>query len=124
MSTYGGWGQEEDEEEVVRQLARLLKTRAWLVGGRDDAAVEAVYRHRGALREVLAAVGCTLALEADLVRVYNPAPPLSARLPEGVVRSGCGSGSRSVRWSRCRPGSDWGRWPRRRGPARPRSSCR
>ncbi|MFF3787494.1 hypothetical protein [Streptomyces sp. NPDC001933] len=38
MSTYGGWGQGEDEEEVVWQLARLLKTRAWLVGGRDDAA--------------------------------------------------------------------------------------
>ncbi|MER5618691.1 DUF2398 family protein [Streptomyces sp. NPDC002215] len=88
MSTYGGWGQGEDEEEVVWQPARLLKTRAWLVGGRDDAAIEAVYRHRGALREVLAAVGCTLALEADLVRVYNPAPPLSARLPEGGSAQG------------------------------------
>ncbi|MET8747324.1 hypothetical protein [Streptomyces sp. NPDC004728] len=48
MSTYGGWGQGKDEEEVVWQLARLLKTRAWLVGGRDDAAIQAVYRHRGA----------------------------------------------------------------------------
>lgn len=80
--------QGEDEEEVVWQLARLLKTRAWLVGGRDDAAIEAVYRHQGALREVLAAVGCTLALEADLVRVYNPVPPLSARLPEGGSAQG------------------------------------
>ncbi|GHE11924.1 DUF2398 family protein [Streptomyces alanosinicus] len=83
MSLSGGWGQGEDEEEVVWQLARVLKTRAWLVGGRDDAVIEAVYRHRSALREVLAAVGCVLVVEPDLVRVYNPAPPLSARLPEG-----------------------------------------
>lgn len=83
MSAYAGWGQREDEEEEVWQLARLLKTRAWLVGGRDDAAIDAVYRHRGALREVLAAVGCGLVVEPDLVRVYNPAPPLSARLPKG-----------------------------------------
>ncbi|QPK43209.1 DUF2398 family protein [Streptomyces gardneri] len=83
MNAYGPWGQGEDEEEAVWQLARLLKTRAWLVGGRDDAAIDAVYRHRGALREVLAAVGCALVVEPDLVRVYSPAPPLSARLPQG-----------------------------------------
>ncbi|WP_405559495.1 DUF2398 family protein [Streptomyces sp. NBC_01180] len=86
MSATGGWGQGEDEE--VWQLARLLKTRAWLVGGRDDAAIEAVYRHRGVLREVLAAVGCALVVEPDLVRVYNPAPPLSVRLPEGDSAQG------------------------------------
>ncbi|MEU8701622.1 DUF2398 family protein [Streptomyces sp. NPDC048680] len=88
MSAYGGWGRGEDEEEVVWQLARLLKTRAWLVGGRDDAAIEAVYRHRSALREVLAAVGCVLVVEPDLVRVYNPAPPCSARLPQGNSAQG------------------------------------
>ncbi|MBW3709865.1 hypothetical protein DTB58_39780 [Streptomyces griseus] len=88
MTAIGGWGQGEDEEEVVWQLARLLKTRAWLVGGRDDAAIEAVYRHRGALRELLAAVGCALVVEPDLVRVYNPAPPRSARLPEGSSAQG------------------------------------
>lgn len=124
MSAVGGWGLGEDEEEVVWQLARLLKTRAWLVGGRDDAVIEAVYRHRSALRELLAAVGCALVVEPDLVRVYNPAPPRSARLPGGAVRRGCGSGSRSPYWNPCRSGSGWDRWPRRRGRRRPRSSCR
>ncbi|MGW3387349.1 DUF2398 family protein [Streptomyces cinereoruber] len=88
MSAYGGWGRGEDEEEVLWRLARLLRTRAWLVGGRDDAAIEAVYRHRGALREVLAGVGCTLVIEPDLVRVYNPAPPRSARLSQGDSAQG------------------------------------
>ncbi|MEU1223064.1 DUF2398 family protein [Streptomyces microflavus] len=78
-----------DEEEAVWQLARLLKSRTWLVGGRDDVAIEAVYRYRTALRRVLEQVGCVLVVEPDLVRVYNPAPPRSAPrvrgdAPEGV----------------------------------------
>ncbi|MFG2489394.1 DUF2398 family protein [Streptomyces virginiae] len=83
MSLIVGWGHRDDEDEVVPQLARFLKTHAWLIGGRDDAVIEAVHRHRVALREVLAAVGCGLSVEPDLVRVHNPAPPLSSRVPEG-----------------------------------------
>ncbi|MEE1806771.1 DUF2398 family protein [Streptomyces sp. BE133] len=77
-----------EDDEVVWQLARLLKSRAWLAGGRDDVAIEAVYRHRAALRRVLEQVGCVLVVEPDLVRVYSPAPPRSVPGVEGDAPQG------------------------------------
>lgn len=74
--------------DEVEALARRLGVRTWLVGGRDDHLIEAVHRNAGALREVCGAVGWSLAVEPDLVRVHKPSPPVGVPVAQGPAPEG------------------------------------
>ncbi|MER5887801.1 DUF2398 family protein [Streptomyces sp. NPDC001941] len=78
---------EGDDQETVSALVRQLRVRTWLIGGQDDELIGTVHRHARAVRAALAAVGCTLTLEADLVRVSVPPEPFE-RMPRGAAAEG------------------------------------
>ncbi|MFD5898665.1 DUF2398 family protein [Streptomyces sp. NPDC060366] len=79
---------DEAGHSEVAELARRLGVRTWLVGGRDDHLIEAVHRNAGALREVYGAVGWSLAVEPDLVRVHKPGTAAGVPVDEGPAPKG------------------------------------
>ncbi|MGW3061746.1 DUF2398 family protein [Streptomyces goshikiensis] len=80
---------EDEEGEEVAALARQLAVRTWLVAEHDEVAIEAVHRNLQAVRGVLGAVGWSLAVEPDLVRVHKPVSWRPGLVPEGASPVGC-----------------------------------
>lgn len=67
------WQPEVSDE--VGAVLRRLAANPWLLPGRDDAAIGAVRRNRGAVRDAFARLGWVVVEERDLVRLRKSPPP-------------------------------------------------